>query len=166
MKKNIVLSLAVLPFAALLIVVGCGKKEDPAAPSTGGSKPAESSSAPVQRAATDVKEAVQQTAQDVAQKVGAESDKIKNQVQEQVQATKDQGAATADTLKAQALIEQASKLVANTKYAEAADLLKQVANYKLSPDQQKLVDDLGAKIKTGLAGSATKAVGDLLNAPK
>ena len=85
-----------------------------------------------------------------------------------MQSVKDQTAAGADKLKtqAQALIDQASKLVADSKYAEAAGVLKQLANYKLSPEQQKTTDGLGTQIKAGLAADATKSVGDLLKGTK
>ena len=174
--------LLVLPTAALLLA-GCSKQEESAPPVQ--SQKSSDTTASLQKAATDVKEKVQQTAQDVAQKAGAEADKLKAQVQDQaqqtkeqvaseadklkglaqdqVQAAKDQAAAGTDNLKAQGLIDQASKLVANTKYADAANVLKQLANLKLTPEQKTTVDDLTLKIKNALAGDAAKSVGNLLN---
>jgi len=169
--------------ASALLLGGCGNKEEPAATSAPNQKPADASGT-LQKAASDVKDTVQQTAQDVAKSAAAEADKLKAQAQqqvqqakeqvvsevdklktqgqEQVQAAKDQTAAATDKLKAQGLIDQASKLVANTKYADAANTLKQLASLKLTPEQQKTVDDLTGKIKTALAGDATKSLGDLL----
>jgi len=173
---------AILP-AAVLFLAGCGKNDEPAAPSAQNQKSSDSA-ASLQKAATDMKDTVQQTAQDAAQKAAAEADKLKSQAQqqvqqakeqvvseadklkaqaqEQVQAAKDQVAAGSDKLKAQSLIDQASKLVADTKYADASNVLKQLASLKLTPEQQKTVDDLSGKIKTALAGDATISVGDLL----
>ena len=171
----------VLPVAALLL--GCSKQEESAAPPAQNQKSSDTT-ASLQKAATDAKEKVQETAQDVAKNAAAEedklkaqtqqqvqqakeqvvseADKLKTQAQEQVQAAKEQTAAATDKLKAQGLIDQATKLVANTKYADAANTLKQLASLKLTPEQQKTVDDLTGKIKTALAGDATKSLGDLL----
>ncbi len=173
--------------AAALLLAGCARKEEPAGPSAQNQKSSDTA-ASLQKAATDMKDTAQQTAQDVAQKAAAEADKLKAQAQqqvqqaqaqvvseadklkakaqEQVQAAKDQVAAGSDKLKAQSLIDQASKLVADTKYADAANVLKQLASLKLTPDQQKTVGELSGKVKTALAGDAAKSVGNLLNENK
>ncbi len=66
---------------------------------------------------------------------------------------------------AQALIEQAQKLVSGSKFEEASKILKQIASYNLSPDQQKIVSDLKAVVEKAVAAKVTaegvKAVGDL-----
>ncbi len=66
---------------------------------------------------------------------------------------------------AQALIDQAQKMVAGSKYEDAANILKQLSGVKLSSDQQKLVSDLQAVVQKAIAGKAAaegaKAVGDL-----
>ena len=175
----------ILPAAALFLA-GCSKQEEPA-PAAQNAKSSETA-ASLQKAASDVKDKVQETAQDVAQKAAAEAerlktqaqqkveeakevvvseaDKLKAQAQAQVQVTKDQIAAGSETLKAQSLIDRASKLVAETKYADAANVLKQLASLKLTPEQQQTVNELSGKIKTALAGDAAKSVGGLLDGKK
>ncbi len=189
MKKtnlpSLITPMAVLGAAALFLA-GCSKQEEPAAPSANRPKASESVSSVVPKAVTEAKETIEDAAQKASAEAGklktqaqdqvlqlkgqvvVEADKLKAQAQEQVQSVKDQTAAGADKLKtqAQALIDQASKLVADSKYAEAADVLRQLANYKLSPEQQKTTDGLGTQIKAGLAADATKSVGDLLKGTK
>ena len=183
MKLYCLIRCLVIVPAVALFLAGCAKKEEPAAPSAQNQKSSDTA-ASLQKAATDMKDKAQQTAQDVAQKASDEADKLKAQAQqqvqqakeqavgeadklkakaqEQVQAAKDQFAAGSDKLKAQSLIDLASKLVADTKYADAANVLKQLASYKLTTEQQKTVDDLTGKIKTALVGDAAKSVGNLL----
>jgi hypothetical protein len=186
--KNTKLSclIRILPAAALLMA-GCSKQEEPAAPS-GQNQKSSDSAATLQKAASDVKDKVQQTAQDVAQKTAAEADKLKAQAQlqlqqakeqvvseadklkaqtqDQLQTVKDQTTAASEQSKAQSLIDRASKLVAETKYADAGNILKQLSSLKLTPEQQKVVDDLTGKIKTALVGDAAKSVGGLLKENK
>src|SRR5260221_306791 len=69
-------------------------------------------------------------------------------------------AATAATSQAQGLIDKAKSLVDGGQYADASKLLQQLANMKLTPEQQKMVDDLKATFQKSLAGSA---LGGLLN---
>ena len=81
-----------------------------------------------------------------------------------------QSAADAAASQAQALIEKVQGYVADSKYAEAADLLKQLSSMKLTPEQQKLVNDLTAQVQKAMAGAAasdasqkaTDAVGGML----
>jgi hypothetical protein len=62
--------------------------------------------------------------------------------------------ASADTAQAQGLIDKAKSSVADKKYQEALDSLKELASTKLTPDQQKMVEDLKTQIQTGLAKGA------------
>ncbi len=127
MKIKIVVS-GIVMCAALAAVTAC-KKEEPAlgsqAPKPGEGVAAEAAKA-VDAAKTAAKETVDQAAA-------------------QVKSAQDQ---------AQGVIDRAKGLVNDKKYQEALSSLGQLANLKLTPEQQKLVDDLKAQIQTGLSKAA------------
>jgi hypothetical protein len=130
--------------AALTAVTGC-KKEEPT-PGSEAAKPDEGVAAKVAKVVDAAKTAVKETA---------------DQAAAQVKAAQDQ---------AQGLIDRAKGLVNDKKYQEALSSLGQLANLKLTPEQQKLVDDLKAQVQTALskaAGSdAASALGGALGGKK
>jgi hypothetical protein len=68
---------------------------------------------------------------------------------------------------AQTLIAKAKDLIASSNYAEAGETLKKLSEFRLTPEQQKTVDELKAQIQKALSGTdAGKAIGNLLGQPK
>ena len=69
-----------------------------------------------------------------------------------------------DTANAEAskLLDQAKSLISDQKYTDAADLLKRLSDMKLTPEQQKLLDDLKAQVQKALT-SASGAASDAAN---
>ncbi len=69
--------------------------------------------------------------------------------------------------KAQEILTQAQNLVGEKKYDEAANLLQKLSSFDLTPEQQKLLDDLKATIQKAMQSEAvkegTKAIGNMLN---
>jgi hypothetical protein len=69
--------------------------------------------------------------------------------------------------KAQGVIDKAQALVKDNKFQDALSTLSQLADLKLTPEQQKLVDDLKAQIQSAMAkGAASDAVGGVLGGKK
>jgi len=138
--------------AAFFFIAGCSKQDSTSAPKT---EPAQTTAAPAEPAPAPetVKQAVE-SAKPAAETAAAEA---AQQVQVQT---------TTSTSQAQEWIDKAKSLIADNKLQEASSILQQLAALKLTPEQQKLVDDLKGQLQKALAGKATtegaSAVGNLL----
>ena len=81
-----------------------------------------------------------------------------------------QSAVAETASQAQGLISKVQGYIADSKYSDAANVLKELSSMKLTPEQQKLVDDLTAQVQKAMAGAAasdaskkaTDAVGGML----
>lgn len=169
MKTKITMPLLMVG-VALVFFAGCGKSEHTPPPAAGESPtPAEAATALPHKAAA---EKTADAAKAEALKQQAEAEKL---AAEKAAAEKlAQSAAAQETNRIQSLIDSAKNLTGQNKYAEALKILGQLANLKLTPEQQTLVDALkqtaekqAAQAVTDKATTdASKAVGGLLGGKK
>ena len=144
------------------VLSGCGKSEQSTPPANeGAGTPAESKST------TDTMvESVKEAAKPVVEEVNKAVESAKPAVEAAAKEVKEAASTVvADTKgKADELIAQAKKFISETKYSDATNILNQLANMKLTPEQDKLVADLKAQLQKAMTAlSGTNAAGALNN---
>ena len=137
MKSKLLIT-GIVVCAVAAAVTGCKKEEAPAPPEAPKAKTSEGLASEASKAVDTAKA----TAKEATDQAAAQAKAAEQQTQ--------------------ALIDRAKALVADQKYQDALGSLNQLASTKLTAEQQKVVDDLKAKIQSALAKATATDAGSVL----
>ncbi len=150
---------------AFCLMAGCSKTEE-SAPAPAAVEPPKPPEPPV--AATPAPKPAEPAVATVVQQANEQAAAAQKAVQPAAAAVQEQAAAI--TSKAQSLIDQIRKQIADGKWSDALKSLGEVSALKLTPEQQATVDSLKQQAQTMAQQAATssavdkgsKALGDML----
>ena len=159
--KRIVIAASSLMVVAYL--TGCRQSTESTPTETGDAATTTDTRTTTEKVTDSVKEAAKPVVEEVNKAVEAAKPAVEEAAKEVKEAAETVVADT--TTKANDLIAQAKKYISETKYSDATNILNQLSNMKLTPEQEKLVADLKTQVQkamTALSGTnAASAINSL-----